>query len=648
MAGIALVVLVAGRGHHAGEPNTETPGCPNCDRLSDTQARQELADRYAPIVQLRDQRQECDKEGEGYAPLPVEIVLGNPNVILRKRDDRNFAKPAPTSADLLAAGSTGYLDLPGNPRHPGCTYERDGRSYGAGKPNVTYAHIVVDSSNAAVALQYWFFYYFNDANNKHEGDWEMIQIVFEAPTVKDALKQDPSRIAFSQHSGGELALWNARKVRKSGTHPIVFVAVGSQANYYGPHLYIGRAEQGAGFGCDDATNPGSRLQLEALLIPDRRSGVNDPYAWAYFTGRWGELAGPEFDGPTGPITKPQWSHPLAWEDDLRASSVSVPSRGTLGPNGVEAFCNIVASASGLLLPIYLQIGNISVVFVGIAALGLVVTLTKTRYIPIEAEPLRKRRRIGQILLSSLEIYRRHLRLFLGVGLVFIPIALLVSIVHWVVLSVSPIDSLVPIPAAKNIAQDLVWAFALSELQFGITYAIVVAATTAAIAGVESGRPVDVRGSYRALLGKSTELIVPRLLAIAAIVALGLTIVGLPLALRWGVRWTFIEQSVLLDGESGRRAPEASSRAVAADWWWCAAATISLAIIGLFAAPAIAIIVLLFARSVPLSYVDFLSSFIYVALVPYIAIALALVYFDLQARRPAAEPAKAIDSVQEGS
>ena len=32
-----------------------------------------------------------------------------------------------------------------------------------------------------VALQYWFFYPFNDFNNTHEGDWEMIQLVFDAP-----------------------------------------------------------------------------------------------------------------------------------------------------------------------------------------------------------------------------------------------------------------------------------------------------------------------------------------------------------------------------------------------------------------------------------------------------------------------------------
>ena len=38
-----------------------------------------------------------------------------------------------------------------------------------------------------LALQYWFFYYFNDFANVHEGDWEMAQLVFHADTPEQAL-----------------------------------------------------------------------------------------------------------------------------------------------------------------------------------------------------------------------------------------------------------------------------------------------------------------------------------------------------------------------------------------------------------------------------------------------------------------------------
>ena len=50
----------------------------------------------------------------------------------------------------------------------------------AREPTV-YAHVATDPGHPGqLALQYWLFYVFNDWNNLHEGDWEMIQLVFDA------------------------------------------------------------------------------------------------------------------------------------------------------------------------------------------------------------------------------------------------------------------------------------------------------------------------------------------------------------------------------------------------------------------------------------------------------------------------------------
>jgi hypothetical protein len=79
-------------------------------------------------------------------------------------------------------GLWGYhLDFPGNALTPGCTYDRwSHRLNGSLKP-VTYARVVSDPSHPGkLALQYWFFYVFND---KHEGDWEMIQLDFNAASA---------------------------------------------------------------------------------------------------------------------------------------------------------------------------------------------------------------------------------------------------------------------------------------------------------------------------------------------------------------------------------------------------------------------------------------------------------------------------------
>ena len=69
-----------------------------------------------------------------------------------------------------------------------------------------YAHVAKEEGEPGIAVQYWYNYYYNDFANKHEGDWEMVQVMFdEADSAEEALQQEPTRTAFSGHAGGELA-----------------------------------------------------------------------------------------------------------------------------------------------------------------------------------------------------------------------------------------------------------------------------------------------------------------------------------------------------------------------------------------------------------------------------------------------------------
>jgi hypothetical protein len=75
----------------------------------------------------------------------------------------------------------------------------------------------------------------------------------------------------------------------------------------------------------------------------------------------------------------------------------------------------------------------------------------------------------------------------------------------------------------------------------------------------------------------------------------------------------------------------SSSLVGRHWWWCAGSILTLGLLALAAAPGLGVIILLAAKSVPLTYVNIASALVYVCLVPYVAIALALTYFDLRSR-----------------
>jgi hypothetical protein len=89
------------------------------------------------------------------------------------------------------------------------------------------------------SLQYHYFYAFNDwrlaANgiNHHEGDWE---------TVAVYLKNDePYSLLLSQHGTGAIEMWQSvRRVKdqdgQETTHPLVYAALGSHANYSRPQV----------------------------------------------------------------------------------------------------------------------------------------------------------------------------------------------------------------------------------------------------------------------------------------------------------------------------------------------------------------------------------------------------------------------------
>ncbi|HEU0116928.1 MAG TPA: Vps62-related protein [Thermomicrobiales bacterium] len=292
---------------------------------------QQLVDKFSPVSYLKQGTGPCDEEGEPYLPAPVDVTFHDPAVVLREAPNRDAIKNDISGSDLYDRGPAYYVDLPGHPRTPGCGYaEHFAQVMGDQKP-VVYAHIATEPGKPGLAVQYWFFYYFNDFNNKHEGDWEMIQLLFDADSVEQALQQEPVSVAFAQHEGGEVADWDDPKLEKEGTHPVTYPSRGSHGDYYGPAIWLGWGEQRSGFGCDDTTGPSFRIAPQVRLIQGDIPDAADPRAWATFAGRWGELDTSFFNGPTGPPQKERWTAPITWQEGLRRDSLAVDTVELLGP-----------------------------------------------------------------------------------------------------------------------------------------------------------------------------------------------------------------------------------------------------------------------------------------------------------------------------
>ncbi len=586
-------------------------------------AEEQLAEKYAPIVYVREQDEECDKNGEAYEPVAVELLLDNPDVVLRQ-DARGqpVVAEGPSASDLFQGGDDLYLDFPGNPRSPGCDYDQYFREHGDSLPRVAYAHIVREPGFDELVLQYWFYYYFNDWNNKHEGDWEMIQLVFDAGTAAEALAQEPASVAYSQHAGGETADWNVSKLERDGSRPVVYPAAGAHSNFYDQATYFGKGEEGAGFGCDDTSKPSRRVELEARLLPNEVTDPADPFAWITFEGRWGEKQEGHFNGPTGPNTKKQWTEPVTWQEGLRRASVKVPET-TIFPSAVDGFCGLVAFGSGFLLE-----GGLFVLLAVLVVTGGAgfVTARRTRFRPVELEPLRQRRQFGQILGAAFRLLWRRAPLFLGIGIIFVPVGLIGALIQAFIPSIPTIDPILDV-VDSDLANGL-FALALGALQFGIAYWLVVSAVTAAIGELRSGRPAGVIEAYRLVWRHVGDLLRARVRALAVVALLAITVVGIPWALQRAVRWVFLEHAILLQGQDARGARLASEKLVRGSWWRTLGVTVVVAAIGVGLGPAVGVGLILLT-SASLAFVNLVTALIYLVLIPWVAIGLVMLYDDLK-------------------
>ena len=266
-----------------------------------------LAQKYAPIVYVRDQREPCDTRGSPYLPaarrLPIRRRGHRP---AQHADGRTTEVGRAITQPTIRQGRHLLPRLPRQPRRPGCRYERDYLARAGDYTPTAYAHIAFEEGRDGFALQYWLFYYFNHWNNTHEGDWEMVQLTFDGPTPADALSQEPTGVGYSQHAGGERSEWDDAKLTKEDDRPVVFAAAGANANQFEPNIILGRGDNGTGFGCDDARSPSRRVEPQVVLMQEP-SSASDEFAWLAFDGRWGERAPWEFNGPTGPNDKRAWT-----------------------------------------------------------------------------------------------------------------------------------------------------------------------------------------------------------------------------------------------------------------------------------------------------------------------------------------------------
>jgi hypothetical protein len=600
--------------------------------LADEQA---LAERFAPVVRLVEQAEECGP-GEPYEPLDVELLFDEPTVALRGPwKPTDLVEIGPTAADLADLYEY-HLDFPGDALDPGCDYERWARRLSEGEAPAVYAHVATERDRPGkLALQYWFFYAFNDFNNLHEGDWEMIQLVFDAEDEREALAEDPVEIGYSSHEGAERADWDDDKLELDGTHPVVYPAAGSHANKFTQALYIGSSAD-AGVGCDDTNGPHVELRPTVKTIPRDAGEARAAFPWIAYEGRWGELQEAFFNGPTGPNLKRQWTEPIAWSEGWRDRSYAVPTGGVLGTDATDFFCTAVETGSGVLISLLRNPGPTLVVLAAILAL-LVYLIARATWRPVVPLRVTRRRAWGQILAAAGRMYVKRAPLFLGIGLLFIPLAGLISLLQALLIGGLGLVGVDTTGEGAGALALLVVALGTTLTLLGLT--LVLAATACALVRIDRGKAIGPIHAYRIALRKIRALFGGLGLAAAAWVALTATGILLPVAIWLGIRWSLLAPVVELEDRSAVPALRRSSELVRRRWLRVASLVGVSAVLALVAGPLLGSLLIILTDA-PLPFLNVVAGIVYGLAMPFVALVTAYVYFDARTRHelePADEP-----------
>jgi hypothetical protein len=598
-------------------------------------AAQQLAEKYAPIAMLREQRNPpCDTSEEQYQPTSVDAVLGNPTVTLTRElpgGKLEDVKRAPTAADIAGLGDGYYLDYEGEVLGKTCVYARafrrlreEGRA-----PAITYAHIAREPGHEGFALQYWFFWYFNQFNDLHEGDWEGMQLSFESETAAEALGEEPGEVIVFQHAGGERASWEDGKVRKEGSHPVVYPAAGSHATFYDSAVYLGNGQNGSGVGCDNTSEPLRELRLAPVLLPERASRQG-PFRWLSYRGRWGEREKGYNNGPTGPVTKTVWREPFAWMAEQRSTSPRLPGGSVVGPTVTSAFCGAVTAVTDLT-HIATRSKPAAYAIVAAILLALLAFFGLTRWGPVDLERLRARRAFGQLLRTTRRLYGRHWTTLVPIGLIAFPIVGAVAFLGEAIARGRGVDS----TAGRG---GVHLAFADFAETFGrpLAEALVAAVVIVFVRELCRGRRAGFVDSVRGALARFRRVVAAQVLAILGLTLMALTVIGFPFAVWKYVSWLFVQQEVLFTDKSIRESFRGSSELVRGRWWHTVRVAAPLWLLSVAAGPILGFALIF--TGLGLVWINLLGSLVFALFIPYVVAARTLLYFDLQVRAEE-EPAK---------
>lgn len=275
-----------------------------------------LLARHAPVLVLHPEEQ--------FEPVPVDGFLADSD--LTQRGATGIWQPIP--GPLPAGGAGLRLDE----RLCHAVDGLDAAScYAAAEAAHGAAPVVYGAAfrtRDRVDLQYWLWYPYDDFSpgypsrsdfwQVHEGDWEAVSVILDRAGR-------PLTVAYSQHAQGARRAWS--RAPRRGLRPLVYVALGSHANFPTPgeHPLLPPAVDQASINVMKAYGipvPADHTARGRVIRPTLVRVTSRTPSWMTFAGAWGEsgyVHVPGRDpivsgaGPRGPAFHAQWRRPVVEE-----------------------------------------------------------------------------------------------------------------------------------------------------------------------------------------------------------------------------------------------------------------------------------------------------------------------------------------------
>jgi hypothetical protein len=226
------------------------------------------------------------------------------------------------------------------------------------------------------------------------------------------------------------------------------------------------------------------------------------------------------------------------------------------------------------------------------------------------------------------MYVGRIRLFVGIGLVVIPISLLITLLQALVLRASSVFGVQTGGESSGLLALLVLAIGTALTLLGL--GLVQAACTRALVEIDEGRSVSPLGAYRLVYDSIAPLSAALLVASLIVSVLATSIFLIPVAVWLAGRWALIAPAIEVEELPATVALRRSGRLVRRRWLKVSSLIVAggaLAIVGgpLFGA------LLILATNAPFALVNVIAGVVYAVTMPFVGLTTAYVYFDARTR-----------------